>query len=111
MVSAKRFTTVRRLSILIYHRDVRVVSKRVCVDVLPMPAIRLRKGPQSMECQVPPKKVWFGQPLMHDEGKPIYVPGDKEIHFLPWLMHRRKDIWGPDGEFPFITLLLLRSRH
>lgn len=46
-----------------------------------------------------------------DEGKPIYVPGGTQIHYLPWLMHRRKDLWGPDGEFLFTTFLLLRTCH
>jgi len=33
-----------------------------------------------------------------DGGKPIYVPGGTQIHYVPWLMHRRKDLWGPDAE-------------
>ncbi|KAF9643946.1 cytochrome P450 [Thelephora ganbajun] len=33
-----------------------------------------------------------------DGGKQIYIPGRTQIHYLPWLMHRRKDLWGPDAE-------------
>ena len=33
-----------------------------------------------------------------DGGKPIYLPPKTIINYLPWLMHRREDLWGPTGE-------------
>jgi len=30
-----------------------------------------------------------------DGGKPIYIPPNTQISYLPWLMHRRVDLWGP----------------
>jgi len=30
-----------------------------------------------------------------DGGKPIYIPPNTQIHYFPWLMHRRVDLWGP----------------
>lgn len=56
------FTTVRRLSTLICHRDVKAVSKRVCIGVLSMPAIRLRRGSQSMEYQMLQKRDGLASP-------------------------------------------------
>lgn len=49
--------------------------------------------PWNIRC---PRKgvVWPGV----DGGKPIYIPGGTQIHYLPWLMQRRKDLWGPDAE-------------
>ncbi|KAF9650971.1 cytochrome P450 [Thelephora ganbajun] len=32
------------------------------------------------------------------DGKPIYVPAQTFISFSPIIMHRRKDLWGPDAD-------------
>lgn len=32
------------------------------------------------------------------DGKPIYVPPKTFISFTPIIMHRRKDLWGPDAD-------------
>ncbi|KAJ7062674.1 cytochrome P450 monooxygenase pc-3 [Mycena amicta] len=30
-------------------------------------------------------------------GQPLYVPAKTKIIYVPFLMHRRKDLWGPDA--------------
>ncbi|KIJ32051.1 hypothetical protein M422DRAFT_783590 [Sphaerobolus stellatus SS14] len=32
-----------------------------------------------------------------DGGKPYYVPSDVDVPYSPFIMHRRKDLWGPDA--------------
>jgi len=64
VLNGKRFTTVRRLSILICHRDVKVVSKRVCIDVLPYVYNQAEKGAAVHGISDAPKETRFCQPLM-----------------------------------------------
>lgn len=107
VLNGKQFTTVRRSFRLICRRDTEVVSRRVRISIVSSAHIRADgHSPWNIRCS---KKdvVW---PAL-DGGKPLYVPGGTPIMYLPWLMHRRKDLWGPDGEFPFITFLLLRTHH
>jgi hypothetical protein len=30
-------------------------------------------------------------------GPPLYVPANTKVVYTVFLMHRRKDLWGPDG--------------
>jgi len=32
-----------------------------------------------------------------DGCKPYYIPGDVEVAYSVWMMHRRTDLWGPDA--------------
>jgi len=90
VLNGKRFTRVRRSFILICRRDTKVVSKRVRVSVLSSFHIQVEEyNPWNVRCF---KKgaVWPGPA---NEGKPLYIPGGTLIHYLSWLMHRRKDLW------------------
>jgi len=58
------FTTVRRLSTLICHRDIKVVSKRVCIGVLSYAHNQAEKGAAVHGISDAPKKGRFGQPSM-----------------------------------------------
>jgi len=31
-------------------------------------------------------------------GKPLYIPADCGVVYSPWLIHRRKDLWGEDAD-------------
>ena len=64
VLNGKRFRTVRRLSTLICHRDVKVVSKRVCIGVLPYAHNQAEKGSTVRGISDAPKMGRFGQPLM-----------------------------------------------
>ncbi|KIY52273.1 cytochrome P450 monooxygenase pc-1 [Fistulina hepatica ATCC 64428] len=37
-------------------------------------------------------------PSPDPEGKPIYVPAGTRVPYSVFIMHRRKDLWGPDAE-------------
>ncbi|KAG8218219.1 cytochrome P450 [Butyriboletus roseoflavus] len=40
-------------------------------------------------------QIWPGL----NGGKPIYIPANTRILYSVFLMHRRKDLWGPDADF------------
>ena len=71
ILNGKRFTMARRLSILICYRDVKVISKCVCVDVLPYVYNQAEKGAAVRGISDAPKEMRFGQPLM---GGSRYIP-------------------------------------
>ena len=71
VLNGKRFTMVRHLSILICHRDVKVISKRVYIDVLPYVYNQAEKGAAVHGISDAPKETRFGQPLM---GGSRYIP-------------------------------------
>lgn len=58
------FTTFRRLPTLICHRDVKVISKRVCISVLPYAHNQAEKWATVRGISDAPKKGRFGQPSM-----------------------------------------------
>ncbi|KAF9487380.1 cytochrome P450 monooxygenase pc-1 [Pleurotus eryngii] len=39
--------------------------------------------------------VW---PSLNPHGKPLYIPAQTQICYSVFMMHRRKDLWGPDAE-------------
>lgn len=109
VLDGKWFQMVRCSSNSVCRRDAEVVSKRVRIAIRPHAYNWAKKNghsPWNIRCS---KKgvVW---PAL-DGGKPIYVPGDTRIYYLPWLIHRRKDLWGPDGKLPCTKSLLPRTRY
>ena len=104
VLNGKPSVTTQRLSMLIFHRDTEAVSRPVRINIYHSSHNMAEENcsPWNIRCS---KKgvVW---PAL-DGGKPIYIPGGTAIYYLPWLMHRRKDLWGPDGKLPFVTLLPL----
>ncbi|KAJ7625746.1 cytochrome P450 [Roridomyces roridus] len=39
--------------------------------------------------------VW---PSLDPSEKPLYIPADSKVAYSVFMMHRRKDLWGPDAE-------------
>jgi hypothetical protein len=62
ILNGNRSTRVRRLFVLIFRRNFKVVSRRVRIEVLPYSCNQAKEGATVHGISNVPKKVWFGQP-------------------------------------------------
>ena len=37
-------------------------------------------------------------PSVNGDSRPLYVPSNVDVVYFPILIHKRKDLWGPDAD-------------
>jgi hypothetical protein len=78
-----------------YGRDTSALSTCVSASVpLVMKSNRVPFRPWNLR-STHKATLW---PSKDPNGKPLYIPANTKTPYSVFIMHRRKDLWGPDGK-------------